>query len=67
MAYVPTDDLKRMSNMLLNNAEIDLNAALQVMQNVFTPFDAEIYRIEFSRVSENGFEIVDAIDLVRII
>ena len=22
MAYVPTDDLKRMSNMLLNNAEI---------------------------------------------
>ena len=52
---------------LLNDAEIDLNAALQAIQRVFTPFDAEIHRIEFSRVSENGFEIVDAIDLVRII
>ena len=49
---------------LLNDAEADLNAVLQVMQDAFTPFDAEIARIEFSRVQENGFEIVDAVDLV---
>lgn len=48
---------------LLNTTEIDLGRALCTMQSAFTPFDAKISRIEFSRAHENGFEIIDAIDL----
>lgn len=48
---------------LLNDTEIDLNSALCTMQNAFIPFDAKILRIEFSRKHENGFEIIDAVDL----
>ncbi len=48
---------------LMNDAEIDLNSALYTMQSAFTPFDAKISRIEFSRTHENGFEIIDAVEL----
>ena len=50
---------------LLKDAEADLNAVLHCIQDTFTPFNAKISRIEFSCVSENGFKIVDAIDLVQ--
>jgi len=36
------------------------------MQARFVPFEARINRVEFSRVTENGYEIVDGIDLTPI-
>lgn len=49
---------------LLNNMEIDLENTLHTMQSVFTPFDAKISRIEFSSAHENGFEIIDSVELM---
>jgi len=37
----------------------DLSAAAEAMQEEFEPFAAEINRVEFSRVYENGYAIID--------
>lgn len=51
---------------LLNNADMDLMAALSDMQKTFIPFDAEVVRVEFSRALENGFEIIDAVNFLEV-
>ena len=48
---------------LFYHTEADLQAIAERMRNVFAPFTAEIVRIEFSRVTDNGYEIVDSITL----
>lgn len=58
------EDVWRPHTTLLNNSEIDLNSALHSIQSAFTPFDAKISRIEFSGKHENGFEIIDAVELM---
>lgn len=41
----------------------DLSAVAEAMQEMFEPFAAQVNRIEFSRVYENGYEIIDSIEL----
>jgi len=48
---------------LFYHTEADLPAIAERMRNIFAPFTAEIVRIEFSRVSDGGYEIVDSITL----
>lgn len=48
---------------LLYHPETDLEAIAQRMRKHFAPFPAQISSIEFSRVTENGYEIIDAIAL----
>lgn len=48
---------------LLYKPQTDLSAIAAAMEQTFAPFDAWVERIEFSRVHEDGYEILDAIDL----
>lgn len=48
---------------LLYNPHADLPRICQSMQETFSPFEAGVKSIEFSRVSETGYEIVDRIAL----
>ena len=48
---------------LLYAPHLDLHALCCEMRKVFVPFAADICRFEFSRVLEDGFEIVDSVDL----
>lgn len=41
----------------------DLSAVAEAMQEMFEPFAAQVDRIEFSRVHENGYEIIDFFEL----
>lgn len=41
----------------------DLNPVAHAMRALFSPFTARIRRIEFSRVTDSGYEIVDAVVL----
>lgn len=41
----------------------DLNPVAHAMQSMFSPFTAGIRSIEFSRVTDSGYEIVDAVVL----
>ena len=41
----------------------DLEAAAAVLRKEFSPFTARVERIEFSRVEETGYTIVDHVDL----
>ena len=48
---------------LFYHTEADLQAISERMKKDFTPFRAEISRIEFSKVTADGYEIIDAISL----
>ena len=48
---------------LLYNPDGDLAAAEAVLRKGFSPFTARVERIEFSRVEEAGYTIVDHVDL----
>lgn len=48
---------------LLYDPQADLYAICGKMSERFSPFSADVCRIEFSRVLENGYEIVDCVDL----
>ena len=48
---------------LLYDPDTDLNALCRDMQRRFIPFDTCISRIEFSRVAETGYTILESIDL----
>ena len=49
---------------LVYNPAMDLNAICKEMQKHFIPFDASIEQIEFSRVEENGYTIVESVRLL---
>ena len=48
---------------LVYHPKADLNVIANAMQEKFSPFDARIEKIEFSRVTEDGYKIVDSIAL----
>lgn len=48
---------------LIYNPQIDLQVIAEAMRKEFIPIIAHVTRIEFSQVTENGYEIVDSIDL----
>lgn len=48
---------------LLYDPDGDLEALAAVLREAFDPFAARVERIEFSRVEERGYTIVDAVDL----
>lgn len=48
---------------LLYRPQTDLYAIAAVMRQAFAPFDAWVERIEFSRVHEGVYKILDGIDL----
>ncbi len=48
---------------LVTNPQADFQAIAKVMQEKFKPFAARIDRIEFSRVYETGYEIIDCVEL----
>lgn len=48
---------------LLYQPQADLYAIAEAMQEEFKPFEAWVERIEFSHVNENGYEIIDCIEL----
>ena len=48
---------------LLYDPEADLTAVGAAIGKAFTPFSARVERIEFSRVEETGYTIVDHMDL----
>ena len=48
---------------LFYHTEADLQAIAERMRKIFVLFTAEIVRIEFSRVTDSGYEIIDAITL----
>lgn len=47
---------------LLYNPQADLPCICRAMQEAFSPFQAVVKSIEFSRVTETGYEIVDRIE-----
>lgn len=48
---------------LVTNPQADFQAIAEAMQEKFEPFVARIGRIEFSRVYETGYEIIDSVEL----
>lgn len=50
---------------LLYDPQTDLHAICRQMSERFAPFSADIRRIEFSRVLETGYEIIDHVDLLN--
>ena len=48
---------------LLYRPGADLNDLCRNMQQHFIPFEAQISQVEFSRVEENGYRILKAVDL----
>lgn len=48
---------------LVYSPQINLHPAAEAMEKEFVPFRARVEAIEFSRVTGNGFQIVDHIDL----
>ena len=48
---------------LIYNPDADLNDLCRKMQQRFSPFEARITRIEFSKIEETGFTILESIDL----
>ena len=49
---------------LVYNPAVDLDAICKEMQKHFVPFDTSIEQIEFSRVEENGYTIVETVRLL---
>ncbi len=58
-----SDELWKPHTTLLHHPQGDLEAAAAVLREIFTPFTARVERIEFSRVEEEGYTIVDHLDL----
>ena len=50
---------------LLYDPNLDLHRICGEMSGHFTPFSAQISRIEFSRVLESGYEIIDRVELTE--
>lgn len=50
---------------LLYEPNLDLHRVCGEMSGHFTPFSAQISRIEFSRVLESGYEIIDRVELTE--
>lgn len=50
---------------LLYDPNLDLHRICGEMSGHFTPFSAQISRIEFSRVMESGYEIIDRVELTE--
>ena len=48
---------------LIYNPQIDLKEIAEAMRKQFIPFWAQVTRIEFSQVTENGYKIVDFISV----
>ena len=48
---------------LVHKPGFDLEPAAKAMQKIFKPFSAMIDRVEFSRVCENGYEILETVPL----
>lgn len=48
---------------LVHDPTADLNAIAKAMEKKFQPFTAQVERVEFSRVLETGYEIVDFLEL----
>lgn len=48
---------------LVTNPQADFQAIAEAMREKFEPFVARIDRIEFSRVYETGYEIIDCVEL----
>lgn len=48
---------------LIQDPEADLNGLCRKMQQQFSPFEAGITRIEFSKVEETGYTILESVDL----
>lgn len=49
---------------LVTNPQADFYTIVKVMQEKFKPFVAQIDQVEFSRVYENGYEIIDCVELL---
>lgn len=50
---------------LLYEPNLDLHRICGEISGHFTPFSAQISRIEFSRVLESGYEIIDCVELTE--
>lgn len=50
---------------LLYEPNLDLHRICRKMEAYFLPFSAQISRIEFSRVLESGYEIIDRVELTE--
>ena len=50
---------------LLYDPNLDLHRICGEISGHFTPFSAQISRIEFSRVLESGYEIIDRVELTE--
>ncbi|MBQ9561872.1 MAG: 2'-5' RNA ligase family protein [Lachnospiraceae bacterium] len=49
---------------LIYGPQLDLHSICRQMTDSFSPFEAGVNRIEFSRVCENGYEIIDGLALL---
>ncbi len=58
-------DLWKPHTTLLYDPQADLQAIAEAMRKEFVPFYAQVNGIEFSRVTENGYTIVDSVDLLQ--
>lgn len=56
-------DVWRPHTTLMYKPDADLHEICERMTAVFRPFTAQIERIEFSKVTENGYRILDSIPL----
>lgn len=57
------NDVWRPHTTLVTNPQADFHSILEAMRERFEPFVAEVDRIEFSRVYENAYEIIDSVKL----
>ena len=59
------NDLWQPHTTLMYNPQIDLQVIAEEMRREFIPFWAQVTRIEFSLVTENGYRIIDSFDLLH--
>lgn len=48
---------------LFYNTEANLHVILEQMKKCFVPFSAKVSRIEFSKVTDSGYKIIDYIEM----
>lgn len=58
------EDVWQPHTTLVTDPQADFDAIAKVMQEEFEPLTAQVDRVEFSRVYENGYEIIDFIKLL---
>ena len=58
------EDVWQPHTTLVTNPQADFDAIAEAMQGKWEPFAAQVDQIEFSRVYENGYEIIDFIKLI---